>query len=60
MNDRRCVSKIYFDKDDKPIGWVFQSKRKYEDVNESYILETWVTLHDQEPEKITKYHYHTI
>ena len=42
----RCVSKVYQDTPDgtaDPIGWVFEKARKYEDTQEKYIQETWVT-----------------
>jgi hypothetical protein len=44
----RCTSKVYVDTPDgaKPVGWVFVKREKYEDVNEHYIHETWVTLLD--------------
>ena len=57
----RCASKMYIDTDDpknpKVIGWVFEKKEKYTDVNETYIQETWITLHTQPPDHTTKYHY---
>jgi len=30
-------------------GWVFQKKVKYEDCNEYYIEEVWVTVHEKMP-----------
>lgn len=58
----RCISKMYVDRKDKTaaIGWVFLKKDKYEDSNETYLKETWVTLHDEEPEKTIQYHYHEL
>ncbi len=57
----RCVSRVYIDEngESKPIGWVFQKRKKYEDVDEYYILETWVTLHEK-PDEVTRkefFHY---
>ena len=57
----KCVSKVYIDDENgksKPIGWVFQKRQKYDDCNKTYLLETWVTLHEEEPTKTTEYHYH--
>ena len=42
------------------IGWVFEKRRKYDDCNETYLAETWVTLHDAPPTKTTQYHYHAM
>jgi hypothetical protein len=52
----RCTSKVYIDTKDGPkaIGWVFQKREKYEDVNETFLKETWVTLlseYDPRPRK---------
>jgi hypothetical protein len=43
----RCVSKIFVDESDgkqKQVGWVFEKKQKYDDINEFFILETWITI----------------
>lgn len=58
----RCTGKVYIDTDagTKAIGWIFLKRQKYEDCNETYLLETWVTLHDSEPERTIKHHYHFI
>lgn len=49
----RCISRIYIDcrvypghelSDTKPIGWVFQKRRQYEDCDETYLAETWVEV----------------
>lgn len=55
----RCISKIYIDTPEgaKAIGWVFRKRAKYTDCNEHYILETWITLHEAQPEKSVKYNY---
>lgn len=42
----RCVSKIYIDSKDKKskhVGWIFEKKCFYEDTQEPYIQETWIT-----------------
>ena len=56
----RCVSKVYIDTPEgtKAIGWVFQKRTKYADCNKTYLQETWVTLHENEPTKTVDYHYH--
>jgi len=56
----RCVSRVYVDRADgtpRPIGWVFQRRRRYTDTGETYLAETWVTVHEGPPTKTTKYHY---
>jgi hypothetical protein len=54
----RCVSKVYHgEKDPKEIGWVFVQRQKYQDADETYLQETWVTVHTQIPTKTIKYHY---
>ncbi len=43
----RCISKIYIDnKEGKAshIGYVFIKKLKYEDCNEYFLSETWISL----------------
>jgi hypothetical protein len=53
----RCVSKMYVDgKDGKAIqtGWVFQGRCKYEDLNETYLREVWVTVLTDKPVKTVK------
>lgn len=55
----RCVSKVYIDTSEgvKAIGWVFQKRVKYTDCNDTYLQETWVTLHQENPTKTIEYHY---
>lgn len=58
----RCTGKVYIDDgpDTKHIGWVFQKRDKYEDSNDTYLHETWITLHDA-PDTITRTpHFHVI
>ena len=58
----RCVSRQYIDDksgNTKQIGWVFQKRSKYEDCNETYLLETWVSVHDAPPTKSVEYHLHS-
>lgn len=56
----RCVSSCYVDQPDgkaKRIGWVFEKRMKYDDCNEYFVCETWVTIHEALPECHTIYHY---
>lgn len=59
----RCISSVYIDGLDgkiKRIGWTFQKQARYEDTGEPFILETWITLHDAEPERTVRHHYHEL
>jgi hypothetical protein len=70
----RCVSKVYIDKDGQrlAIGWVFVKRTEYEDSRpryddygrrikpETFLLETWVTLHEAPPTVTRTPHYHVI
>ena len=42
----KCISKIYIDRNNTTchIGYVFLKKIKYEDCNEYYLSETWLSL----------------
>ncbi len=56
----RCASKVYVDTSygAKPIGWVFEKLEKYDDCDQKYMREVWVTLlseYDPTPRK--SYHY---
>jgi hypothetical protein len=56
----RCVSKVYIDREGGPpkvIGWVFIQRAKYTDSSDTYIRETWVTLHKAPPTVVTEHHY---
>ena len=56
----RCISKVYIDTQDgetKSIGWVFQSRDKYEDSEDTYIREVWVTIHNGPPARTIEYDY---
>jgi hypothetical protein len=56
----RCIGKVYIDTAEgtKAIGWVFQKRARYDDCNETYLQETWVTLHDAEPTVERTFHHH--
>ena len=56
----RCISRVYIDGPNgeaKPIGWVFLKRRKYEDTEETYLAETWVTLHNGKEKRTVEYDY---
>ena len=55
----RCTSKVYIDAEGGPkqVGWVFQSRQRYEDAPDTYLREVWVTVHEAPPTKTTEYHY---
>jgi len=59
-----CVSKVYIDQKGKslPIGWVFRKRISLKDKPDvdTYIQETWVTLHDKQPTVTRKCHYHQL
>ena len=52
----RCVSKVYIGEGTQ-IGWVFEKRQKYQDCNETYLQETWITLHNSKPKRIVEYDY---
>lgn len=60
----RCTGKVYIDDrggKTSAIGWVFTKRMSYEDdPKQTYLQETWVTLHDAPPTRTIKHHYHTI
>lgn len=59
----RCVSKVYIDQKDgstKAVGWVFVGRQKYTDVDETYLREVWVTLHEAPPTVVRTLHYREI
>lgn len=51
----RCISKVYVDQLQVngqmaaiPIGWVFVKRIQYEDCDETYLREVWVTVRETE------------
>jgi hypothetical protein len=50
----RCTGKVYVERwhenDGKPmhVGWTFQKRVKYDDSNDTFLMETWVTLLDED------------
>lgn len=53
----RCVSTVYVDTAEgaKKVGWVFQSRQRYEDSQETYLREVWVAVQQGPPEYTFKY-----
>lgn len=62
----RCVSKIYIDNPSgdpfNPIivGWVFEKRQRYDDSKNTFLLETWITLHEKKPTVTRQFHYHEL
>lgn len=59
----RCVGSIYVDGEDgkvRRIGWVFQGRDRYQDADETYLREVWVTLHERMPEVTTTVTYREV
>ena len=57
-----CTGKVRIDTKDggRAIGWVFSKISYYEDTKEPYTAETWVTLHDKQPDRTITHHYHIL
>ena len=55
----RCVGKVYIDENDFSIvvGWIFEKKMKYSDVDDHYVQQTRVTVHTGPPTKTIEYNY---
>lgn len=56
----RCTGAVYTERPNgkaRRIGWTFQKRVRYEDCNETYLREVWVTLHARMPKTTTKYYY---
>ena len=69
----RCTGRVYIDTEGKTltIGWVFIKRTRYEDVNDMYLREVWVEVHDELPTEVwvehdglptvtTRYQYHSL
>ncbi len=52
----KCVGKVYVG-EGTHIGWIFQKLVKYEDCNEKYLQEVWVSLHNGLPTETVTYDY---
>jgi len=55
----RCISRVYTETpgEPQPIGWVFLKRQRYDGSNDTYLLETWCTLHRKPPTVTVQYHY---
>src|SRR5690606_25214162 len=54
----RCVGKADIDGPDGKaiaVGWVFVKRMRYQEVSQTYLQETWVTVHKRPPS--SRYHY---
>ena len=57
----RCTGRVYIDTKEhgtKAVGWVFVKRMKYEDCNDTYLREVWVTPFDAPDEVTRREHYH--
>ncbi len=52
----RCQSTMYVG-DGQPVGWVFLKRVRYTDTDETYLQETWVSVHTRPPTRTIEYHY---
>lgn len=59
----RCTGRVYVDLPGRPavpVGWIFQARVRYEDCDETYLREVWVTLHER-PDTVTRTaHWHAL
>ncbi len=58
----RCTGKVYIDTQSRgtiSVGWVFVKRQQYDDSQETFLMETWVTLLDKD-ETIRNIEYHSI
>jgi hypothetical protein len=54
----KCLGFVYQDLkngETKKTGWIFQKKAMYTDCNETYIRNTWISLHAKEPKTTIEY-----
>jgi hypothetical protein len=51
----RCVGKVRLD--GKEIGWYFLKRQKYDDCDDTFLCETWVTVHSAPPVTETHFNY---
>ena len=57
----RCTGKMYVDRTDGATiqaGWVFEKRAEYDDCAETFLQETWATVHSAPPSRMIKHHYH--
>ena len=52
----KCVSNLYMEvaatKHGKKIGWVFEKRKKYDNSRDTFLCETWISLHEK-PDTVT-------
>jgi len=57
----RCIGKMYCDNKvtgkTRAIGWIFLKRAKYEDCKDTYLQETWVSVHEKKEDTYVTYHY---
>lgn len=56
----RCIGKVHVDGLAGTVGWVFVARVTYDDSTDTYLRETWVTVHDEKPTVTVEKHYHEI
>jgi hypothetical protein len=58
----RCTGKVYVGGGDKvqAIGWVFVKRQKYEGTPDTFLLETWVTVHKRHPVTTISHEYQEV
>jgi hypothetical protein len=52
----RCGGKVYVG-EGQQVGWWFEKKKQYDDSEDTFTLQTWVTLHKGPPTETVEYHY---
>jgi hypothetical protein len=55
-----CKSKVYIDGPDNQsihVGWIFRKRVQYQDCDEAYLQEVWVTVHEKPDTKTREVHY---
>ena len=61
QSNGRCIGFVYVDTKDggaEKVGWIFEKRRAYEDSpKETYLSQTWVTLHEEKPTRVTTHNY---
>lgn len=55
----RCTGRVLVTTQggDRQVGWVFVKRQKYDDSDDTFLMETWVTVHMGPPTKTIEYHY---
>lgn len=56
----RCIGRIGVDTAEGttyPVGWVFLKRMQYEDSDQTYLREVWVTVHRNQPRVTVRHDY---